>query len=310
MRAVPPTRRSMSRSSAATRFGCRYEFLSVTSLEPPGAEIAPDEPDAAFFPVSSFCSLTSSPPTATRASTMKTMSRGVSEGPSEGVRPGCDGAEDEWPAGRPSVSGSPVPGDSPASDRRPSPESSFFPRPNTVALTIRSAGESAHELDPAESAGVRDHLGRGGPEPLLDQAGVHAPEVDGDLEVLVAVERREARIAAQHAGIGAGAHDHRDPAGAVVRPLGVVVLRATAELRPHEREHAVGHTAGLEIELKGRERLAGRPQCLAEVVGLVVVRVELTVGVHRGHAHAQWQGDQRGQAATGAPPERSTGDSE
>src|SRR5229473_4173423 len=46
MRAVPPTRRSMSRSSAAKRFGCRYEFLSVTSLEPLGAEIAPGEPDA------------------------------------------------------------------------------------------------------------------------------------------------------------------------------------------------------------------------------------------------------------------------
>jgi len=64
-------------------------------LEPLVAVTPPDEPDPAFFPLSSFWSLTSSPPTATRASTMNTISSGVSERPSDDGRLGCDGVDDE-----------------------------------------------------------------------------------------------------------------------------------------------------------------------------------------------------------------------
>ena len=50
------------------------------------------------------------------------------------------------------------------------------------------------------------------------------------------------------------------PGGAVVGAARAVLLRAPAELRPDEREHAVGDAARLEIALERVERRGGRRQ--------------------------------------------------
>ena len=73
----------------------------------------------------------------------------------------------------------------------------------------------------------------------------------------------------------AGALHPRDAAGAVVGAGRLVGLRAAAELPPDERQDAVGAAARLEVGLEGGQACADLGERLAEVLGLVVMGVEL-----------------------------------
>ena len=108
---------------------------------------------------------------------------------------------------------------------------------------------------------ARDDPRRVEAEPLLEQRRVDGAEVGGRLQVAVRVEaRREpgnsptcvpaARVPIRNAGAR----------GAVVGPARAVLLRAPAELRPDERQHAVGDAARLEVALEREERRGGRRQ--------------------------------------------------
>src|SRR3954467_12733054 len=107
---------------------------------------------------------------------------------------------------------------------------------------------------PGEGFRARDH-GRGvRAEPLLEQRAVDAAEVRGRLQVAVVVEAvREARELADHLAAGAGADQERRPG----RPGGgagaAVLLAAAPELRPDERQDAVGEPASLEVALEGEQ---------------------------------------------------------
>src|SRR5207248_4125863 len=62
---------------------------------------------------------------------------------------------------------------------------------------------------------------------------------------------------------------------AVVGAAGAVLLRAPAELRPDERQHAVGDAARLEVALEGEERRRRRRERRGERAGLAGMRVVL-----------------------------------
>ena len=110
-------------------------------------------------------------------------------------------------------------------------------------------------------------------EPLLDDRAVEAAEVRGGAQVVVGVELAEARELADHLAADLGADHERGAAGAVVG-AGVVLLRAAAELRPDQGEHAVGEPARLEVGLEGGDRVGGELEVGVEALGLVVVGVE------------------------------------
>jgi hypothetical protein len=139
---------------------------------------------------------------------------------------------------------------------------------------------------------------------LLQQARVDAPEVDRHLEVVIAVEPVEVGVVAVNARERAVALHPGQAAGAVVGAA-VVLLGPPAELRPHERERAVGDTARLEVGLERRQALADIGQDRRQL-RLVVVGVEVAVGLHVRHADAEWLGDHRGEVAQ-PPPEVAVG---
>src|SRR3954471_8011422 len=87
------------------------------------------------------------------------------------------------------------------------------------------------------------------PEPVAEQRAVEAAEVARGAQVAVGVELREPRELADHRARGARADPQAD-AGRAVVGAGAVLLRPAPELRPHEREHAVGEPARLEVALE------------------------------------------------------------
>src|SRR5205823_1830858 len=113
---------------------------------------------------------------------------------------------------------------------------------------------SPHHLEPPERARARDHRLRVRVEPLLEERGVEPAEIRRRDEIAVVVEAlREAGELAERPAARARAEDERGAGGAVVGPLRPVLLRAPAELRPHERQHAVREPARLEVALEGEE---------------------------------------------------------
>jgi hypothetical protein len=76
-----------------------------------------------------------------------------------------------------------------------------------------------------------------------------------------------------------------------------VLLRPAAELGPHERQHAVGDAARLEVGLEGAQPLRELREVAHERRRLVVVGVEVAGRVDGGHADAEREGQQRGEVA-------------
>src|SRR5438034_883961 len=113
-------------------------------------------------------------------------------------------------------------------------------------LPRQRRGASLDERRPLERARAGDDRGGVGAEPLLEQRGVHAAEVGGRAEVAVVVEVVDARELADHLAAGARADQEARARRAVVGTA-AVFLGSPAELRPDEREHAVGEPAGLEV---------------------------------------------------------------
>ena len=154
----------------------------------------------------------------------------------------------------------------------------------------------AHEARSGELPGVRDDPRRVEAEPLLEQRDVDAAEVGGRLEVAVGVEPvREAGELADHPAGRSRADQERGAGGAVVGAVRAVLLRAAAELRPDEREHAVGDAASLEIALEGEQRLRGESKAVESDGRLVGVRVVLAARLERDAAQRQPRGDHRGE---------------
>ena len=74
-----------------------------------------------------------------------------------------------------------------------------------------------------------------------------------------------------------------------------VFLGSPAELRPDEREHAVGEPAGLEVALEGEQRARGDVEAVRERLRLVRVRVVLARSRDRDAAERELGGEHRGE---------------
>jgi hypothetical protein len=73
----------------------------------------------------------------------------------------------------------------------------------------------------------------------------------------------------------------------MVGALGAVLLAAAPELRPDEREDAVGEAARLEVALERKQRVAGQLQPGREAVWLIRVRVVHAVRAERDAVEGQ-----------------------
>src|SRR5204862_4078210 len=109
---------------------------------------------------------------------------------------------------------------------------------------------SLEQGGPLERARARNDRGGVGAEPLLEQRGVDPAEVGGRQEVAVVVELVDPRELADHLAADTRA-DQEARARCAVVGAAVVLLGAAAELRPDERDDAIGETAGLEVALEG-----------------------------------------------------------
>src|SRR5262249_55126879 len=117
---------------------------------------------------------------------------------------------------------------------------------------------SFDELRSRELRRIRDDARRVEVEPLLEERRVHAAEVRRRLQVAVLVQaRREPGKLADLRTGGTRAEEEAGPGRAVAGAARAVLLGAPAELRPDEREHAVGDAARLEVALERIERRGG-----------------------------------------------------
>src|SRR2546423_7504224 len=104
-------------------------------------------------------------------------------------------------------------------------------RSSTVAMVVllprclaMASLASAHQRHPAQAPRAGDDLAGVGPQPALQQAGVHRAEVDRHLQVVLAVQPGEAGILGEHPAPRPRALHPGHAARAVVGASGVVRL--------------------------------------------------------------------------------------